>query len=92
MQENEYLDFLSKHGYELTEKNLITLIRFLEAIIAAAKNVADSEAPVREAVKSISMEFIDGSTMLFPDPRQSIPTFIKHKGKMVSFDDFSKED
>lgn len=56
LHENEYFDFLSKHGYELSEENLITLMRFLEAIITAAQNVVKNEAPVREAVKSITKD------------------------------------
>lgn len=92
MHENEYLELLRSHGYELSEANLITLMSFLEAIIIAAENVANCEAPVREAVKSFTMEFIDSSTMNFPDLTKCIPTFVKHKGRMVSVDDFSKDD
>ena len=92
MHENEYLELLRSHGYELSEENLITLMSFLEAIVTAAQNVANSEAPVREAVKSITMEFIDSSTMIFPDLTKCIPTFVMHKDRRVPSDKVRKDE
>ena len=92
MHDNEYLELLRSHGYELSEENLITLMSFLEAIITAAHNVANSEAPVREAVKSFTMEFIDSSTMNLPDLTKCIPTFVMHKGRRVPSDKVRKDE
>lgn len=92
MHENEYLELLRSHGYELSEESLIILMRFLEAIINAAQNVANSEAPIREAVKAFSMEFIDGSTMRFPDLTKNIPTFVLRGSRMVPLDELRKDE